>query len=340
MTKNKTITLAHGAGGRATSELIADVFLPHFPSAALAQLGDAAVLTDSIGPGERLAMTTDGTVVTPLFFSGADIGKLAVNGTVNDLAVSGARPLAITASFILDEGPDIDVLERVAASMGEAARMANVDIVAGDTKVVAHGAADRIFISTAGVGVIPVGRDLGAANLKAGDAIILSGDIGNHGAAIAIARGDLAIEADIPSDCAPLNRLTERMLQSGLSIRCMRDVTRGGLATVANEWARAGNLGIRLDELSIPMRNDVRGLCELVGLDPLYLANEGRVLVACSQKHAESLVATMRELPEAANAAVIGQVTKTRPNFVSMTTAFGGERMVDYMFGAQLPRIC
>ena len=336
---SRAITLAHGAGGRASSELVERVFMPFFSNESLAALGDAALVTAELGDGARLAMTTDGTVVTPLFFAGGDIGKLAVNGTVNDLAVSGAEPVAISASFILEEGLEIEVLERIARSMGDAAVEANVPIVAGDTKVVPHGAADRVFISTAGVGVVPRGRDLDPKRLAVGDAIVLSGTIGNHGAAIALARGDLAIDAQIASDCCALTRLATAMLRACPTIRCMRDVTRGGLATVANEWAKAAGHGIHLREQAVPLQSNVRALCELLGLDPLYLANEGKLLAACAPDDAETLVATMRELPEGAQAAVIGEVIAGRP-MVKMSTTFGGERMVDFMFGPQLPRIC
>ena len=342
MANSKTITLAHGSGGKATRDLVRDVFLHHFRNPWLSPLEDQARLDipELREPGARLAMTTDGYVVTPLFFPGGDIGTLAVNGTVNDLAVGGAKPLYLSASFILEEGLPVDVLNRVAASMRAAADEAGVAIVTGDTKVVPHGAADQLFISTAGVGVLRPGCDLSAAKIQPGDMILLNGELGNHGAAILDARGELALENSIQSDCQPLNRLTALMLHVCPELRCMRDATRGGLATVLNEFATESNCCMRLEEQAIPLREDVRGVCEILGLDPLYLANEGKVVAICPPQRAEALVAAMREFPEGRRAAVVGQVTAKPSGMVMMSTSFGGDRVVDVMYDVLLPRIC
>jgi hydrogenase expression/formation protein HypE len=342
MGKPRTITLAHGSGGKATRELIRDVFLAHFQNPWLARLEDQARMEVPAlaEPGARLAMTTDGYVVTPLFFPGGDIGSLAVNGTVNDLAVGGARPLYLSASFILEEGLELSVLERVAASMRAAADRAGVAIVTGDTKVVPHGAADQLFISTAGVGVIPPGRELSANTIRPGDRILLNGELGNHGAAILDARGELALENSIPSDCQSLQRLTEAMLRACPGLRCMRDATRGGLATVLNEFATEAGVCMRIQESAIPLREDVRGMCELLGLDPLYLANEGKVVAVCPPDRAEAVLAAMRELPEGRGSAIIGEVVTKPAGMVIMTTSFGGDRVVDVLYDVMLPRIC
>jgi hydrogenase expression/formation protein HypE len=339
---SKTITLAHGSGGKASRDLVKEVFLHHFRNEWLAPLEDQARMEVAAlrEPGARLAMTTDGYVVTPLFFPGGDIGSLAVNGTVNDLAVGGARPLYLSASFILEEGLPIEVLHRVAASMRAAADRAGVAIVTGDTKVVPHGAADQLFISTAGVGVVPPGRELGASQIRPGDKILLNGELGNHGAAILDARGELALENVIESDCQPLHRLTEIMLRACPELRCMRDATRGGLATVLNEFATESGCCMRLEERALPMREDVRGVCEILGLDPLYLANEGKVVAVCPPERAEAVVAAMREFPEGRAAAVVGEVAAKPGGMVIMSTSFGGDRVVDVMYDVLLPRIC
>lgn len=342
MARPRTITLAHGSGGQATHELVRDVFLKHFRNPWLETLDDQARL-DLPGlreSGARLAFTTDGYVVTPLFFPGGDIGSLAVNGTVNDLAVGGARPAYLSASFILEEGLELETVDRVAASMRAAADRASVSIVTGDTKVVPHGAADKLFISTAGVGVIPPGRDLGARKIRVGDRVILSGELGNHGAAVLDARGELALENSIPSDCQPLHRLTEAMLRACPEVRCMRDATRGGLATVLNEFATEAGVGFHLQESAVPLREDVRGMCELLGLDPLYLANEGKLVAVVPAEHAERVLAAMRELPEGRMAAIIGTAVVKPAGMVVMTTSFGGDRVVDVLHDVMLPRIC
>jgi hydrogenase expression/formation protein HypE len=342
MATPKTITLAHGSGGKATRDLVREVFVHHFQNDWLSPLEDQARLEipELREPGARLAMTTDGYVVTPLFFPGGDIGTLAINGTVNDLAVGGARPLYLSASFILEEGLPVELLNRVAASMRSAADRAGVCIVTGDTKVVPHGAADQLFISTAGVGVIPPGRDLGARNIRPGDRILLNGELGNHGAAILDARGELALENSIESDCQSLHRLTEMMLRVCPEIRCMRDATRGGLATVLNEFASESNCCMRLQEDAVPLREDVRGVCEILGLDPLYLANEGKVVAICPRERADAVVGAMRELPEGRAATVVGEVTAKPGGMVIMATSFGGDRVVDVMYDVLLPRIC
>lgn len=342
MASPKTITLAHGSGGKATRDLVREVFLHHFQNRWLSPLEDQARLDipELRDPGVRLAMTTDGYVVTPLFFRGGDIGKLAVNGTVNDLAVGGAQPLYLSASFILEEGLPFDILHRVAASMRAAADEAGVAIVTGDTKVVPHGAADQLFISTAGVGVIRPMHDLTARKIRPGDKILLNGELGNHGAAILDARGELALENNIESDCQPLHRLTDLMLRVCPEIRCMRDATRGGLATVLNEFASESDCCMRLSERAIPIREDVRGVCEILGLDPLYLANEGKLVAICPPDRAEAVVAAMREFPEGRSSAVVGEVTAKPAGMVIMATSFGGDRVVDVMYDVLLPRIC
>jgi hydrogenase expression/formation protein HypE len=334
--------MAHGAGGKSSRDLLHEVFLPRLDNRWLATLDDLAKLTaEDLGtPGGRLALTTDCFVVTPLFFPGSDIGHLAINGTVNDLAVGGAIPRFLSAGFIIEEGLPITTLEKVLDSMAAAARKAGVEVVAGDTKVVPHGAADKLFITTAGIGVIPPGRELGPTRLEVGDRVIVSGEIGNHGAAIVDARGELGLTIDVPSDCQPLNRLTELMLRDCPAIRCMRDATRGGVATVLNELAEASNVAIRITEKAIPLRRDVRGVCELLGLDPLYLANEGKLVAFCPADAAEHLVAAMNELPEGKGAAIIGEVRAGPEGLVVMATTFGGERVVDVLYGAHLPRIC
>lgn len=336
------ITLAHGSGGKAMRDLIDDIFVNTFNNPILSQLEDQASfnLASLMQQGDRLAFTTDSYVVDPLFFSGGDIGKLAINGTVNDLAVSGAKPLYLSCSVIIEEGLAVETLRQVAQSMQAAAKQAGVQIVTGDTKVVHRGAADKLFINTAGIGIIPTGVTISAHNIQPGDAIIINGEIGNHGTAILIARGELALDTNIESDCQPLNGLVETILNVCPEVHAMRDVTRGGLATVLNEFAQGSNIGIRLNEQSIPIREEVKGVCEILGLDPLYLANEGKLVVVVESKNAETVLSAMKSHPAGIDACIIGEVTSEPPGIVLLKTAFGAERILDMLVGEQLPRIC
>jgi hydrogenase expression/formation protein HypE len=335
--REERITMSHGAGGKATQTLIEAVFLDAFRNPLLEPLEDAASL--SVG-GARLALTTDSYVVSPLFFPGGDIGDLAVNGTVNDLAVSGATPLYLTAGFILEEGFPVADLERVVASMRSAALAAGVSIVTGDTKVVQRGKADGCYINTAGVGLISGDTSLGVAQAQPGDAIIVSGPIGDHGITVMLARGELDIEADVSSDTAPLNGLVASLLAAVPGVRAMRDATRGGVATILNEIARAAEVGVLVREDAIPVRDEVRGACELLGIDPMYVACEGRLIAVVPGDTAEAAVRALREHPLGAGAAVIGEVVGEQPGIVRLKTAFGGTRIVDLLVGDPLPRIC
>lgn len=336
------ITLAHGSGGRAMRDLIDEIFVDNFDNPILAALEDQATfdLENFIQQGDRLAFTTDSYVVDPLFFGGSNIGELAVNGTVNDLAVSGAIPLYLSCGFILEEGLPVDTLRRVVESMKLAAMRAGVQVVTGDTKVVHRGAVDKLFINTAGVGVIPRGIFISASNLQVGDAIIINGELGNHGAAILIARGELALDTNIESDCQPLNDLVAKILDVCPEVRAMRDVTRGGLATVLNEFASSSNVAIRLHEESIPVREEVKGVCEILGLDPLYLANEGKLVLAVSRELANAVLSAMKSHPAGKEARIIGEVIPSPPGIVLLKTIFGAERIIDMLAGDQLPRIC
>ena len=338
----ETITLAHGAGGKAMRDLIDDVFVGGFANDTLAQLEDQARfdLDGLLKGGEKLAMTTDSYVVDPLFFPGGDIGKLAVAGTVNDLAVGGARPLYLSCGMIIEEGLPVETLRRIVASMKATADAAGVQIVTGDTKVVHKGAADKLFITTAGVGVIPKGVDIAAHRARPGDVIVINGFIGDHGAAIADARGEMALESNIETDCQALNGLIEAMLAVCPDIHCMRDATRGGVATVLNEFAQGSQAAIHLDEAAIPVRPEVRGLSEILGLDPLYLANEGKLVAAIPAGREEAVLQTMRAHPAGKHSARIGQVGESPAGTVILKTGFGGERIVDMLVGEQLPRIC
>lgn len=336
------ITLAHGSGGKAMRDLINDIFVNTFNNPTLSQLEDQAKfdLKNLIQLGEQLAFTTDSYVVDPLFFPGSNIGELAVNGTVNDLAVSGAKPLYLSCSVILEEGLSIETLRLIAQSMQIAAEKVGVQIVTGDTKVVHRGAVDKLFINTTGIGVIPPNIWIAANSIKPGDAIIINGEIGNHGTAILIARGELALESDIQSDCQPLHDLVATILDVCPQIHAMRDATRGGLATVLNEFALTSNVGIRLEEESIPIREEVKGVCEILGLEPLYLANEGKLVVVVGSENAPKVLAAMKSHPAGKNAAIIGKVTSSPQGIVSLTTSFGAERIIDMLVGEQLPRIC
>jgi hydrogenase expression/formation protein HypE len=337
LTHDEQIVLGHGSGGKLTAQLIDRVFLKAFSNPVLDRLDDQAVL--QIG-SSRLAFTTDAFVVTPLFFPGGDIGQLAVNGTVNDLAMSGARPVYLAATFILEEGFAMEELRRVVESMREAAMDAGVQLVAGDTKVVNRGKADKLFISTTGLGVIDRPINISADRATPGDKIILSGFIGDHGMAILSQRENLEFEGVIESDCEALHRLVDDMLDVTLDIHCLRDPTRGGLATVLNEIASRSQIGMMLRADDIPVRDSVRGACEILGLDPLYVANEGKLVAIVAAEAANAIVARMRQNPLGTGARVIGEVIRDHPGMVLMKTEIGGTRVLDTLFGEQLPRIC
>ena len=336
------VTMAHGGGGRAMRELIERILLPAFDNPMLAPLEDQAraSIAEMAKHGDRLAFTTDTYVVTPIEFPGGDIGRLAVCGTVNDLAMAGARPLFLSCALVLEEGLEMAALARVARSMGLAAREAGVSIVTGDTKVVERGAADKVFVNTSGVGVIPTGVNVSAARAQPGDVVIVNGSLGDHGVAILLARNELALSADVVSDCRPLHGLVAAMLDACPDVHCLRDATRGGVATVLNEFAVASNVGVRLLETAIPVGEAVRGACEILGLDPLYLANEGKLVAIVPREAGDAVLAAMRAHPAGAGAVVIGEVTEEPAGSVILSTAFGGDRVVDMLVGEQLPRIC
>lgn len=334
---NDTVLLGHGSGGKLSAALMREVFLPAFANPILSRLEDQAVLHV---PEGRLAFTTDSFVVKPLFFRGGDIGSLAVHGTVNDLAMGGAQPCALSAAFILEEGFAIADLRRIAASMAEAANRAGVKIVTGDTKVVERGSGDGVYINTSGIGMVPAGLELSAANAQPGDAILLSGAIGDHGTAILTEREGLELEGELTSDSAPLNGLVAAILAVTRDVRVMRDPTRGGLASALNEIAAQSRVGIALREEAIPVHAAVRGACEVLGLDPLYVANEGKMIAIVSPGHADAVLEAMRRHPLGAEAAKIGAVAREHPGLVTMRTAFGTTRVVDMLAGDQLPRIC
>jgi hydrogenase expression/formation protein HypE len=335
------VTLAHGGGGRAMRDLIDDVFVGAFDCPEMGDMEDQARLSlPAEAAGGRLAFTTDGYVVDPLFFPGGDIGTLAVNGTVNDLAVGGARPLWLSCAVVIEEGTPVETLRRVAASMRDAAAAAGVAIVTGDTKVVGRGSADKLFVTTSGVGVIPAGRDLAARRVRPGDVAIVNGFLGDHGAAILNARGDMALETTVESDCAALHRLMEAALAAAPGLRCARDCTRGGLASALNEIAAAARVGVTLDETALPLRAEVRGVCEILGLDPLYLANEGTLVAFAPPDEAEAALAAMRATPEGREARIVGRALADHAGTVVMRTVFGAGRVVDMLAGEQLPRIC
>jgi hydrogenase expression/formation protein HypE len=340
--EHKQIVLGHGSGGKLTADLIEKIFLPAFGNPVLNKLDDQAVLT--VG-GARLAFTTDSFVVTPIFFPGGDIGRLAVHGTVNDLAMSGARPLYLSAAFILEEGLPVEDLRRVVESMRAAAEEAGVQFVTGDTKVVNRGKGDQIFITTTGIGVIENGVNISADRARVGDKILLSGTIGDHGMTIMSQREGLEFEGAIASDCASLHGLVASMLETpgiGASdfVHCLRDPTRGGVATTLNEIAKRAGVGMLLREQAIPVRESVKGACEVLGLDPLYVANEGKLIAIVAPEMADAVLAQMRGHAYGRDAAVIGEVVAEHPGMVLMTTEIGGTRVLDVMFGEQLPRIC
>ena len=338
------ITLAHGSGGRAMHDLVEGVFLEHFRNPMLEKLEDQAVF--DVNGAKRMAFTTDSYVVDPIFFPGGDIGKLAVHGTVNDLAMSGARPLYLSAGFILEEGFPIDDLRRIAASMQFAAVEAGVQIVTGDTKVVQKGSADKIFINTAGVGILEEEINISAANARPGDKVLVSGTIGDHGTTILIARGELELETDIESDSASLNMLVADILDEAMlhsapeAVRSLRDPTRGGVATTLNEIAMSSDVYIEIREELIPVREEVKGACEILGLDPLYVANEGKLVAIVSAEIADKILARMNRNKHGHGACIIGEVKAEPQGIVSLATGFGGTRIVDMLAGEQLPRIC
>ncbi|MCJ1961249.1 hydrogenase expression/formation protein HypE [Novosphingobium mangrovi (ex Hu et al. 2023)] len=331
------VTMSHGGGGRATRELIASVFAPHFANPLLEQGHDAARLER---PDGRIVVSTDGHVISPLFFPGGDIGSLAVHGTLNDVAMGGAQPIALTSAFVIEEGFPLADLERIAASMGEAARRAGVPIATGDTKVVERGKGDGVFITTTGIGVVPDGVEIGPDRLAAGQAILLSGTLGDHGVAIMSQRQGLEFETTITSDSAALHHMVADMVAAVPGIALLRDPTRGGLSSTLNELVEGTQLGVLIEEAAIPVKGEVASACELLGLDPLHIANEGKLVCICEEADAETLLAIMRSHGEGTDAARIGTVTAEEPGFVRMTTAIGGTRIVDWLSGEQLPRIC
>jgi len=334
---DEKILLAHGSGGRLTHDLVREIFLPQFSNPFLKPLDDSAKITNRQG---SIGFTTDSYVVNPIFFPGGDIGKLAVCGTVNDLSMIGAIPFYLSLSLIIEEGFSIELLQQIASSIHKTAEKAGVSIVTGDTKVVEHGAADQLFVNTSGIGWIKPGINLSGINAKPGDHILLSGYLGDHEIAILSQREGFKFQGELQSDCAPLNDLVEKMLDACPSIRCMRDPTRGGLATTLNEIASMSNVGMVIEEEKIPIRESVRGICELLGLDPLYLANEGKLIAICPPNEAERLLEAMKSHPLGRNAEVIGIVTEENRKRVTLHTLIGGHRILDMLSGGQYPRIC
>jgi hydrogenase expression/formation protein HypE len=352
------VLLGHGSGGKLTADLIQRVFLPELGNSILDALEDQAIVpfgaANSVAthgaaansaatnghPAPRLAFTTDSFVVRPLFFPGGDIGRLAVHGTVNDLAVGGAIPLYLSAAFILEEGLPMNDLRRIVTSLAEACREANVQLVTGDTKVVDHGKGDQIFITTSGIGLVPAGRRLSIRKARPGDRVIVSGTIGDHGIAIMSLREGIEFETVLESDSAPLHDLTRVMLDACPEIRCMRDPTRGGVSSALNELAAASNVGVHIQEPTLPVRAEVSAACEMLGLDPLYVANEGKLIAVVPAEHAEHVLSVMRQHPLGRNAALIGEIVQDHPGMVIMRSVIGGDRVVTMLAGEQLPRIC
>ena len=336
-TKRSTIDMTHGSGGRAMVQLIEEIFLKHFDNELLRQSNDQAMFDVAKG---RMVMSTDGHVISPLFFPGGDIGSLSVHGTVNDVAMSGAKPLYLSCAFILEEGFPLNDLERIVKSMGYAAREADVSIVTGDTKVVERGKGDGIFITTTGIGVVPEGVNISGDRAQPGDVILVSGSMGDHGVAILSSRENLEFETSIESDSAALHTLVADMVAARPEIHCLRDPTRGGLATTLNELAQQSGVGMKLREIAIPIKPEVNAACELLGLDPLYVANEGKLVCICAPECADDLLNVMRKHPLGRESAIIGEVVADDHDFVQMETKFGGNRVVDWLAGEQLPRIC
>jgi hydrogenase expression/formation protein HypE len=335
---DEQITMAHGAGGKASRQLVEGLFVPKFSNPALAELDDAAVL--EVG-GVRLAFSTDSFVVKPILFPGGSIGGLAVNGTVNDLAVSGAKPIAISSGFILEEGVPADVVKREINAMAKASTAVGVPIVTGDTKVVERGKCDEMYINTTGIGLIVTEEPLYVTRSRPGDKVLVSGYVGDHGVAIMITRGELELDAEVESDTRPVWDIAEALLSAaGDGLRCMRDPTRGGVATVLNEIALAANVGIVVAEERVPVRPEVNGACEILGIDPLYVANEGKVMAVLAPDVADAALEAVHGLPGCEQAALIGEVREEPPGRVLCKTAFGGHRMIDLLVGDPLPRIC
>lgn len=331
------VDMTHGAGGRAMAQLIEELFIKYFDNDLLRQGNDQAMFTV---PAGRVVMSVDGHVVSPLFFPGGDIGSLSVHGTINDVAMSGAKPHYLSAGFILEEGFPLADLERIVMSMASASRAAGVPVVTGDTKVVERGKGDGVFITTTGIGVVPDGIDISGVNAKAGDAILVSGYIGDHGVAIMSRRENLSFETEIVSDSAGLHELVADMVAAVPEIHTLRDPTRGGIASALNEIAFQAQVGMQLEEEAIPMRKEVEAACELLGLDPLYVANEGKLIAICPADKAAKLLSVIQAHPLGKHAAIIGHVVKDDMGFVTMKTGFGGTRIVDWLAGEQLPRIC
>jgi hydrogenase expression/formation protein HypE len=334
-----TIVMGHGAGGRMMSDLIEHLFAPAFDNEWLGQMGDSSVLSDPELALSSLAFSTDSFVVSPLFFPGGNIGELAINGTVNDLAMRGARPLYLSAGFILEEGLPMETLGNVVTAMALASKKAGVKIATGDTKVVQKGHGDGIYINTSGIGSIPAGVDIGPANARPGDAVLVSGTMGDHGIAIMSVREGLTFQTEIQSDTAPLSGLVEAMRAAG-AIHCLRDVTRGGLAAVLNELAGSSKVGIEFDERKVPIRPEVNAACEMLGLDPLHVANEGKLVAFVPEEAAEEILSAMRKSEYGKQAAIIGRVVAEHPGLVTAKTSIGGMRVVDVPAGELLPRIC
>jgi hydrogenase expression/formation protein HypE len=336
--KEDRVNLAHGAGGKASAALTDAVFMDAFRNDVLESLGDSGVV--SLPSGERIAISTDSFVVNPWRFPGGTIGSLAIHGTVNDVAVAGARPQWISVGFVLEEGFPVEDLREIVADMAAAARSAGVEIVAGDTKVVNRGAADGLYVNTTGFGIVPADRQLGAAGVESGDKIIVSGNIGDHGVAVMLARGDLALDADVVSDTAAVNGLVENLLAAAPATRWMRDPTRGGVGTVLNELAQATDLGVILAEKTLPIDRTVLGACDILGIDPLYVANEGKIVAVVPHEQTRAALDAMRAHELGKNAAVIGEVRDEPRGTVLIATSFGGTRVVDMLVGDPLPRIC
>ncbi|HBS87820.1 MAG: hydrogenase expression/formation protein HypE [Bacteroidetes bacterium GWF2_38_335] len=337
--KGKQILLGHGSGGQLSHELIKEVFVKHFNTEELKLQTDSAILNI---PGELISFTTDSYVVNPIFFSGGNIGKLAIAGTVNDLAVSGAKPLYISSSFIIEEGFPIADLEKIVATMADEARKAGVKIVTGDTKVVDRGKCDKIFINTSGIGVLnPEYKHIGTGEkITPGDIILINGSIGDHGMTIMAERNDLNISAQIGSDCAPLNHLISEILETGAKVRFMRDATRGGIATVLTELSEGRNYGLEIDEEAVPVKEAVRGICELLGFDPFYVANEGKIILVVAKEDAEKVLEVMKKNEFGKESAIIGKIVGEHPGKGWIHTGIGGKRIIDMLSGEQLPRIC